>query len=187
MLDQAENPFANLDALRISQDFSEGLGVKKVIVKMPVRKPDKQIFFRVHPEFSLEAMVLEIKEDREYYFLMPSVREYLFDEARPVRLYVTVDRQGNAGIWPCKLPGPDGRSNPWFDTAIEVAEMAKDDWVRLIPNQVIGGYEALMASGELSDPTWPDKTFEELLHLAFKDRMVNDLDHPVIRRLKGVQ
>ena len=32
------------------QNFEAGLGVKKVVTTVPVRKPDRQWFFRVHPD-----------------------------------------------------------------------------------------------------------------------------------------
>jgi hypothetical protein len=188
MLEDSADPFADLASLRISQEFAEGLGVKKLLIRVPTRRPDKQAFFRVHPDpaYVLDTMVVELKEDREVFLAMPGIRELIFDEIKPVRLYTVIDRQANVSIWPCKLPGADGKSNPWFDSAIEVAELAKGAWMRLLANQALGCYEALQASGELPDPEWPDKTMGELLKLAFKDRMIDDIDHPVIRRLKGV-
>ena len=41
--------------------------LRLVLTKVPVRRPDRQWWFRVHPEESwrLQAAVLEIKEDRE--------------------------------------------------------------------------------------------------------------------------
>jgi hypothetical protein len=36
--------------LRLSQNFSEATGVKKLVTTVPVRKPNKQDFIRVHPD-----------------------------------------------------------------------------------------------------------------------------------------
>src|SRR5262245_28394028 len=44
----APDPFDPV-ALRLSQDFTAGLGVKKALLTVPVRKPDKSWFVRVHP------------------------------------------------------------------------------------------------------------------------------------------
>ena len=46
----APNPFANLDAMRLSQDFVTGARVKKLLTTVPVRRPGTQDFFRVHPD-----------------------------------------------------------------------------------------------------------------------------------------
>ena len=39
----------DLDSLRLKQDFSETLGVQRVLSHVPVRKPNKTNFIRVHP------------------------------------------------------------------------------------------------------------------------------------------
>jgi hypothetical protein len=36
--------------LRLTQNFAEGLGVKKALITVPVRKPDRQSFIRVRPD-----------------------------------------------------------------------------------------------------------------------------------------
>ena len=48
----------------------------------------------------------------------------------------------------------------------------------------LGAYEVVEASTK-SEPEWPDVTFNELLRIAFRDRLVDRLDHPVIKRLRG--
>ena len=60
------DPFDDLDALRLGQDFSAALG-KRMLTTFAVRKPGKQDFIRVRPEpeFRLETFILELKEDRE--------------------------------------------------------------------------------------------------------------------------
>ena len=47
-------------------------------------------------------------------------------------------------------------------------------------------YRIFKAEGQLSDPIWPDKSLQELLELAFKDRVIDNMDHPVVRRLRGL-
>lgn len=59
--------------LRLSQNFHEGLGVKKRHTLIQVRKPGKQEYIRVHPdpEYSLQTALLEFKEDGETYLVAP--------------------------------------------------------------------------------------------------------------------
>ena len=63
--------FENLENLRIGQNFSDAIGVKKQITTIPIRKPNRQDFIRVHNDESyyLETVILEIKEDRALYWL----------------------------------------------------------------------------------------------------------------------
>ena len=43
-------PQFNIESLRLSQDFEQSLGVKRLITDVPVRKPHKQEWVRVHPD-----------------------------------------------------------------------------------------------------------------------------------------
>jgi hypothetical protein len=38
----------------------------------------------------------------------------------------------------------------------------------------------------LSDPVWPDKPLPEIMQIAFRDRVVDSENHPVVRRLRGL-
>jgi hypothetical protein len=58
-------------------------------------------------------------------------------------------------------------------------------WVRMKANMALGAYELFLAESKIPDPTWPDLPFSELYRIAFKDRLINVPDHPVIRRLRG--
>ena len=49
----------------------------------------------------------------------------------------------------------------------------------------LNAYDIDVAMGAFPDPIWPSVTFPELLKIAFKGRMIEDLDHPVLRRLRG--
>ena len=101
-------------------------------------------------------------------------------------LVPTISRQSALFIWPVPLPSEDGRRNAWTDTAQEAMRLAQEHWVRLMPDMGLGAYCIYRAEGQLSDPVWPDKSFEELLEIAFKDRVIDSPDHPVVRRLRGL-
>ena len=44
-----EGLFDDLNALKLSQDYADTVGVKKILATVPVGKPNKQDFVRVHP------------------------------------------------------------------------------------------------------------------------------------------
>jgi hypothetical protein len=73
-----------------------------------------------------------------------------------------------------------------METAREAAELAKTKWVRVRADMSLGGYRIYQAEGELSGPEWPDKPLTEILRIAFRDRIVDSEDHPVVRRLRGL-
>jgi hypothetical protein len=183
---QQPNPF-DPASLRLDQSFTEGAAVKKQLTTAPVRKPHKQDFVRVHPDPNWRltpAAVLEVKEDREYYLVMPHMVEELREEIVPVTLFTTITRQGTLFLWPCRLPS-DGKRNDWHRSALEGAELAMTQWIRVMANMDLGAYEFLVALSEMSDPKWPDVTFPEVLRIAFRDNVIGSLDHQAVKRLRG--
>src|SRR5687768_9226990 len=96
----AADPF-DPAALRISPNF-EAVAVKRVIVAVPVRKPKRQEFVRVHPEnaYRLETAVVELAEERETYLVLPALLEALADEVKLVRLHLAIPRGGGPFFWP---------------------------------------------------------------------------------------
>jgi hypothetical protein len=99
---------------------------------------------------------------------------------------LAISRAGSVFLWPVRLPGPDGKRNPWHDSAEKTAQLAMRQWVRLMPNQAAGAYDTYAASAALPEPEWPDLTLRELLQLAFGERYIESGDHPVVRKLRGL-
>jgi hypothetical protein len=100
----------DLSKLRLSQNFAESTGVKKLVTTIPVRKPNKQDFIRVHPDadYRLETAVLELKEERENYLVAPDLWFELVGELIPKVLFTVINRQKVLSVWPVRLPGEDG-------------------------------------------------------------------------------
>jgi hypothetical protein len=174
-------------ALRLSQNFSEATGVKKLVTTIPIRKPNKQDFIRVHqdPAFRLETAILELKEERESYLVAPDLWPELSGELTPKVLFTAINRQKVLFLWPIRLPGEEGRHDEWNASALEAATMAQKDWIRISANMNLGAYEVFQSSGSLSEPEWPDIDFTKILETAFKGRYITDLEHPALRRLRG--
>lgn len=173
--------------LRLSQNFTESVGVKKALLTVPVRKPGRQDFVRTHPDdsFRLETAVIELKEDRETYLIDPELWHELPGEIVPKVLFTTMNRQGVLCLWPIRLPHEDGRHDAWNHSALEAAQLAQSKWLRIAANMSLGAYEVYEAISKLPEPDWPEVTFPEILKIAFRDRFITDLSHPVVRRLRG--
>ena len=84
-----------------------------------------------------------------------------------------------------RLPGTDGKWDEWNRSAMKAAQLAMRGWVRIAANMSLGAYEVFQATAELPEPEWPEISFPKLLEVAFKDRFIRSLDHPVVRRLRG--
>lgn len=182
------DPFA-LDSLRLSQDFAAAVGVKKLVTTVPVKKPSKEWFVRTHPEpaYRLQTAVLELKEEREVYLVAPGLWPELASEPTfsPRLLMTALNRQGVLFLWPIRLPGPDGRVDDWSRSALDAAEEARRRWVRLTANMSLGAYDVAVAAGQMAEPEWPSLSFQEIIKIAFRDKLISDRNHPVLRRLRG--
>jgi hypothetical protein len=182
------NPF-DLARLRLSQDFASSVGVKKAILTVPVRKPAKEWFVQVHPDesYRIRAQVIELKEDRETYLVDSGLWSDLEGEPTfgPRALYTAMNRQKVLFLWPIRLPGADGKLDEWSRSASEAATLGSEKWVRVTANMSLGAYDVYEATGDIPGPDWPTVPFQELLRIAFKNRLIDTFDHPVLRKLRG--
>jgi len=181
-------PGFDLNALRLPQNLGETLGVKRMITRVPVRKPNKTDFFRVRAgeEWRFQTMILEIKDEGETYILTPDVWNAVPELLRPAMLHTAIDRRNNVFLIPIPLPGEDGRRNSWHQSMAEIVEMAERKWVRTAANMGVGGYDVFVAEAKLPEPEWPGFTLAELVQIAFRDKLIKSPDHPVIRQLLGI-
>ncbi len=155
----APDPF-DPAALRLSQNFAADCGVKKLLLTVPVKKPPKEWFVRVHPDeaYRLNVALLELKEERETYLIHPGILPDLAGETmiRPRVLFTAINRQGVLFLWPVNLPGTDGKLDDWSRSALDAANLAQRAWVRVVADMSLGAYQLFEAGGDLPDPTWPE-------------------------------
>jgi hypothetical protein len=181
------DPF-DLASLRLNPSFLETAGVKKLLTTVPARKPIPQDFVRVHPspEYRENFALIDLKEDREDFLVRPELVPELAGELVYKTIFTAINRQGVLFLWPIRLPTPnDRRSDNWARSAREAAEVAMGQWVRLKSNMSLGAYEITVAESVMAEPEWPDLSFQELVRIAYRDRMVTSLEHPVVKRLRG--
>jgi hypothetical protein len=188
-LTQAVNPdpFAP-ENLRLSQEFAEQTPVKKVLNKIPVRKPGQQDWVRVRAgeEWSNLFAMIELRDEREEFVVTAALQAKLAKEAVKKKLYLAQNRQGVVFFWPTRLMNPDGKDNDWWKSGREAAEMAMTKWVRVKANMSLGSYEILEAQADYGEPEWPEGlSFWDLIQIAFRDHLIDSLDHIVVKRLQG--
>jgi hypothetical protein len=182
----ADDPF-NPNNLRLDQSFEEAAGVRKLLNTIPVRKPNKQDWIRVHPdeEYRQPLAMLELVEDREFYVVVKTIAAELQDECFKAQLCTCTNRKGVVFLWPVKLPAPDSKPMEWHRSAMEGADLAQKRWIRIVANMHLGAYELKETVHKIPDPVWPDLPYWDLLRIAFRDRIITSFDHPVIKGLRG--
>jgi hypothetical protein len=186
------DPF-NVAALRLPPSFEQEAGVRTQLTTLPVRKPKRQEWFRVHPDPEYRADFAFIKlddEGSEYYLVHPQWRDALQNELLFCTLYTCVNRHGVVFLWPARLPSEAGhRVSEWARSAHEAAAAAVKRYTRMQSNMKLGAYEHQFSDNPTPepDPIWPDKSMTELLKIAFQNtgRFIDTLDHSVIKQLRG--
>jgi hypothetical protein len=180
---QIPDPFDPAN-LRLDQSFTETVPVKKLLTTIPVRRPSKQSFFRVHPDPAYRGVfpVIDLKDDQEEYLVAKPLVQELATEIVVKQLCLAITRQGTVFFLPLRLPGPDGKDMKWWSSLREHAKYAETRWIRIWANRDLGAYEAILGDENLSAPEWPDLDFWALIKIAFRDFLVTDLNHPVVRR-----
>jgi hypothetical protein len=181
--------FDDLEAIRLSPEDMADFGAREILTRIPVRRPKRREFVRCHPD---SAMTLAVplfvdEDDGEAYYVTPNMRSVLADEVKPTLLQLSMFKPNTPFIWPLTLPSEDNsRGRSWHESALKAREVAKSQWVRLVADRTLGGYRVFAAEGKLSEPGWPmDKTFNELLEVAFDGRVITSEDHPLVRKLRG--
>jgi hypothetical protein len=190
---------SNEDKKKGKKDFSKfristrgsGLTVaQKVLTHVPVAKPGKQRFVRVHSaaENQLECAILKLEDDEQPFLVAPNIATMVAQDMKPAILRLSVDRQGNLFLWPVPPLPADGNDNSWNQSQRQIADMAEHSWVRLSSNRATGSYDAIVAQGEIPEPGWPDLSFEDILEIAFgSTHIIEDREHPALRKLWGIE
>jgi hypothetical protein len=180
--------FDNLEAIRLTPEESGRVGSKELIVTVPVRKPGRAEFVRVHPDpkWSL-ATAIYVDQLKEVYFVAPEARSLFLDGLAPIMLFTAVTQRAIPFLWPVALDeGIGGRRNSWNDSAREAPELAKRQWVRVVSDMAAGSYRVYEALGKLPDPVFPDKPLTDLLRIAFRGRIIDNQDHTVVKQMLGI-
>lgn len=182
----SDDPF-DLAKLRINPENLEGAAVKKLLTTVPVRKPGKQDFIRVHPsaQFRETFAFLDLREDQETFIVHPAAMSELQGDIYVATLFTAITRSGTLFMWPVRVPAADGRVSDWHTSAAAAAQHAMARWVRVKANLPLGAYEIFEAESTIPDPIWPDLSFDQIYRIAFRDRLIADPDHAVLKRLRG--
>lgn len=174
--------------LRLSQAFAETVGVKKLLTTVPVRKPSPQDFVRTHPGvgYHEDFPIIELKDEREEYIVTANLVDELVGEFVCKTLFLAINRRGTTFFWPVRLPSSDGKDMEWWRSGRDAAALAMHTWVRIKANMDLGAYDTFKAGSTIAEPEWPELTYWELIRIAFRDHLIDRIDHPVIKRLRGI-
>jgi hypothetical protein len=186
-MEDAADIFSDLAALRLSPDEAGQIGSEEILAHVSVRKPNISEFVRVNPDpaMSLGTSIF-VDPERDTYLVAPDLRNVLVAGVKAMLLVPAVNQRQLFFIWPIALGDGTGRRNAWHETAREAMELAKREWIKLVPDMAGGCYRIYRAKGKLPDPVFPEKSLEELLRIAFRGRTIDSESHPVVKQALGL-
>jgi len=160
------------------------------LTRVSTNKPRKDVYFRTHLDYFDDLVVLEIQEgmEKKSYPVTEDVFNSMSEEPsfKSKRYFLYTTQGASYGLWGVSLPmSSDADINSWSESALAVIGRAKTEWIRHYAKRGDSGYRTITASKNLGEPIWPTEGWEELLELAFKDKIINDRDHPVLQKLRG--
>ena len=170
-----------------------GDGIRREFTHILTGKPKKSAFFRSHsdPTYRLPVNIIEYNSGmmKEEFLVMPAVTDALVEETKPKLLVLCIDKMGTPFLWLAPRQAEDGfqRNSLWNTSTLEALRLSETKWVRMSANMAEGAYTIHTSSSE-SEPEWPDFSLSELIKLGFgEERVIRDMNHPVIQRLLGYE
>lgn len=168
---------------------------KQVLATVLVTAPPKGEFIRVHPDRSVQMVAWALKDRRDHYLIEPAVFSEIMAKVpdfnqhacvATLRPYQTREG-GQLNLWPLKMESPYSvGANAWNVSAFNLAQQAELKWLRIASNIARGQYVGYEPEEAYADPEWPPLSIDELVDIASRVNLIDTVDHPHIRRLRGL-
>tara|TARA_B110000014_G_scaffold129643_1_gene89403 strand:+ start:315 stop:995 length:681 start_codon:yes stop_codon:yes gene_type:complete len=187
---QHKRPKIDLERVRAKSNQLFDLGIATEYTVIPIRNPKPDEFFRCMPEenYSMDTNILSLKTDNEWYLIDPDILHQiqLESQLKVMTLYVCVTMNSTPFVTCIPQPNELGQINSWHESGHRTMEEAKQFWVRRQADRSNGGYIITKAmNAKLPDPKWPEMTLSEIVDRAFDKFYIDNMDHPVLQRLRG--
>ena len=187
---ELKKPKIDLERVRARADQAIDLGVTTEYTVIPIRNPKPDEFFRCMSDenYTMDAHILSLKSENEWYLIDPEILPgiQLESQLRVMTLYVCVTMNSTPFVTCIPQPDEMGKINSWHDSGHRTMEEAKQCWVRRQADKANGAYTITKAiNAMLPDPKWPTMTLNEIIGRAFDKFYIDDINHPVLQRLRG--
>ena len=185
-----KKPKIDLERVRARADRQIDLGVTTETTLIPIRNPKPDEFFRCVPDedYSMDAHILSLKAENEWYLIDPKILSQiqLESQLRVMTLYVCVTMSSTPFVTCIPQADEMGKINSWHNSGHRTMEEAKQCWIRRQADKANNCYLVTKAvNAKLPDPIWPKMTLSEIIDRAFDKYYINDFQDPVLQRLRG--
>ena len=177
-------PSALVMAKQAKKDCSAPVG-RRVQTTYPVGRPSFK-YLRVHPDKSYRQLCVLTYKDPDtgdVYYVPPDLE---IPESYGVRLSVTdlyagVTHDGTYFIW-----NINRSDTTWYRSAQTAIRECIGKWYKVVGRKGPNIYDLYPPAEEILEPDWSGlPPFDEMLLSAFDSRMIEDLNHPQLRKARG--
>jgi hypothetical protein len=157
-----------------------------------LERPANNSWFQVHPSIHFDVLTFRGAQERTIYVANPGnsiLLDYLTSRSsgRPTRCYPYAYNDGRIGFWPVLLDGTNGRAlDDWNQSAHVIAGAAKTGWRAVIPGNRSFRAASAPETNSYDNPKWPADLAAEFLR-TIEGVLVHDLEHPEMRRWRGLE
>jgi len=186
----------DINKAKVPPSYRDNMIGPAVQLTVDVKKPGKSTWFQVHTDEGFQAddiVMIKTRDGMEddYFLILPdpdavSLTEDMLavNEAQSFRLFYAITRSMKVFIWPIMLPGADGRTNSWHESALLAVPLLQGGWGRLRPAE--GAYDFIPAVSK-AEPRWPDWDWQTVLEKAFLEpNIIRNVEHPVVQQILGL-
>jgi hypothetical protein len=182
--------FARYGAMRRDPN-ADIVPVRKRLVNLPVRNsPFRDWFVRVSPNREHRGtlpLFWDKGTDGTAYLVGEEAQAFIPHRVGNNDCVLTITRQGSLFLWCTPLENEQGEWNSWHSSAFDMKEVASSSWIKVVGNRQISGYDPVDPEVAITqEPVFPDNLkWPEIVHLAFRRRLIEKEEHPILARILG--
>lgn len=181
-------PQINFEQVKAKGVRQESLASEPEITVIPIRQPRGDEFFRTDPRetMTMALNILTLKDEQEEYLIYEDVLDAIGFETmvKKKTAFVLYTMTNIPFIATIPLPDEQGKLNQWHKSALLTIEKAKTHWIRRQADKLNSQYTTQQAKpGICPELKLTDLTMEEVIEQAFRDFIIDRIDHPVLTRL----
>jgi hypothetical protein len=175
------------DLNRLRQEPRLTVSRSKLLTNCPVRRPDDQEYFMVHPDEKSclpRAAVIRSKSNRDvYYYVTPEMERHPKLERK--FNYCTIYL---CSTWPAQTPllypVPEATNFAAWRSQQAAVQVGKQRWVQIAWKG--NDFVVEPAEGVDVEPVWPAENFGQLLKIGFAGKIIDNANHEFMLQLRGL-
>jgi hypothetical protein len=139
-----------------------------------MRNPRGDEDIRVHPTWCVPQIPMTRVSTNTFYVVGAGLFEAFIGRMMVCTLRAAMSGNSTPFVWVV----PDGRTS-----VKEAVEKATVGWTRIAWDTATRAYRVEAPAAQHAEPVWPFASFDNLLDLALKDRILEKADDPVVQAI----